>query len=91
MDKSKEEIKKGNETQDTTVKQILEIIDTIRPYIQMDGGDINFIKYEDGYVYIRLTGACQDCGMLDYTINDGLAATLQSEIPEIKGVINVEI
>ena len=89
--KPKEVIKKGNEPQDAIVTQILEIIDSIRPYIQMDGGDINFIKYEEGYVYIRLTGACQDCGMLDTTINDGLAATLQSEIPEIKGVINVEI
>lgn len=76
---------------DDTVSKIKEIIETIRPYINMDGGDLEFIKYEDYYVFVRFSGACADCMGLDITINDGLLSTLQSEIPEIKGVINVEI
>ncbi len=72
-------------------EKIKEIIEKIRPYINMDGGNIEFIKYEDGYVYIKLTGACADCMFQDNTINDSILEMFTSEIPEIKGVINVSI
>ena len=71
--------------------RIIELIEKLRPYLNMDGGDIEFIKYEDGYVYIRLIGACSDCIYQDSTINDGILSFFQSEIPEIIGVINVSI
>lgn len=74
-----------------TVEKIIEIIDSIRPYINMDGGDLEFIKYEDGYVYVKLTGACKECGFADETINYGLSNTIKSEIDEVKGVINIDI
>lgn len=69
----------------------MELIEKMRPYINMDGGDIEFIKYEDGYIYIKLSGACANCGFQDSTINDGLLELFKSEIPEVKGVINVSI
>ncbi len=72
-------------------EKIKEVIEKIRPYINMDGGDIEFIKYEDGYVYIKLTGACASCMFQDDTVNDGLLEMFTNEIPEIKGVINVAI
>lgn len=72
-------------------EKIMELIEKMRPYINMDGGDIEFIKYEDGYIYIKLTGACANCGFQDSTINDGLLELFKSEIPEVKGVINVSI
>lgn len=71
--------------------KIKEIIEQIRPYLNMDGGDIEYIKYEDNYVYIKLSGACTDCLMQDNTINDGLLSMFQDEIPEIKGIINVPL
>lgn len=71
--------------------KIKETIENIRPYLNMDGGDIEFIKYEDGYVYIKLTGACQHCMYQDNTINEGIEEMLKNEVPEIKGVINVEL
>ena len=71
--------------------KIKELIEKIRPYLNMDGGDIEFIKYEDNYVYIKLTGACTDCLMQDNTINDGLLSMFQEQIPEIKGIINIPI
>lgn len=71
--------------------KIIELVEKMRPYLNMDGGDIEFIKYEDGYVYIKMIGACSDCIYQDSTINDGLLTFFQSEIPEIKGVINVNI
>jgi Fe-S cluster biogenesis protein NfuA len=71
--------------------KIKELIDNMRPYLNMDGGDIEFIKYEDHYVYIKLTGACSNCLLQDNTINDGLLAYFQSEIPEIEGIVNVPL
>ena len=70
------------------IKKIKEVLDTIRPYLYSDGGDLEFIKYEDGYVYIKLLGMCQGCAMADVTVENGIFETLKQEIPEIKGVIN---
>ena len=72
-------------------KKIKDIIENIRPYLNMDGGDIEFIKYDEGYVYIKLTGACQNCMYQDSTINEGIEEMIKQEIPEIKGVINMEL
>ena len=72
-------------------EKIKAMIEQMRPYLNMDGGDIEFIKYEDNYVYVRLSGACTNCLMQDNTINDGLLTMFQEEIPEIKGIINIPI
>lgn len=74
-----------------TVEKIKELIEKMKPYINMDGGNIEFIKYEDNYVFIKLTGACANCLYQDNTINDNLLEMFQSEIPEIKGIINVNL
>ncbi len=71
--------------------KIKELIENIRPYLNMDGGDIEYIKYEDNYVYVKLYGACTNCLLQDNTINDGLLVMFKEEIPEIKGIINVPI
>ena len=70
-------------------KRINEIIDTIRPYLIGDGGDIEFIKFEKGTVYIRLLGACSNCSMIDITLKEGIEEALINEIPEVNCVINV--
>ncbi|MEG0794450.1 MAG: NifU family protein [Bacilli bacterium] len=72
-------------------EKIMEIIEQIRPYLNMDGGDIEFIKYEENYVYIKLVGACSDCLFQDNTINEGLLQMFKSEIPEIEGIIKVNL
>ncbi|MEG1506574.1 MAG: NifU family protein [Bacilli bacterium] len=72
-------------------QKIMEIIEQIRPYLNMDGGDIEFIKYEENYVYIKLVGACSDCLFQDNTINEGLLQMFKSEIPEIEGIIKVNL
>lgn len=72
-------------------EQIKKLLDNLRPYLQMEGGDIEYIKYEDNYVYIKLTGACAHCDYQDHTIKDGIEEMLKSEIPEIQGVINIEL
>ena len=70
---------------------IKELLDDLRPFLNGDGGDIEFIKYEDKFVYIKLTGACANCGFQDETISFGIEAYLKDQVPEIEGVINVDI
>lgn len=72
-------------------EKIKELIDEIRPFLAGDGGDIEFIRYEDHYVYIKLSGACKNCLYQDGTISYGIEALLKSKIPEIEGVINVDL
>ncbi len=71
--------------------KIKEAIDDLRPFLNMDGGDIEFIKYEDGYVYVKLTGACANCGFQDVTLKDNIEEYLKEEVEDLKGVINVEL
>ena len=78
-------------SKEETINKIKELLDTIRPYLNMDGGDVEFIEYKDNIVYVKLTGACQACLFSDDTIKNGLYETLKEEIPEIEGVINVKL
>ena len=90
-----ENIENNNEkiTQENTNNEqiIKEIIEDIRPYLNSDGGDIEFIKYEDNYVFVKLYGACSDCGYQDFTLNDNILEIIKEKIPEVIAVINVEI
>ena len=70
--------------------KILAIIDKIRPFLISDGGNLEFVKYEDNIVYVRLTGACKDCAMIDITLKDGIEELIVNEIPEVKEVINLD-
>lgn len=69
--------------------KIKEILDKIKPFLNNDGGDVEFIKYEDGKVYVKLLGACIDCPMADNTVKEMIEYTLTFEIPEVKEVINL--
>ena len=72
-------------------EKIIDIINNIKPYLNMEGGDIDFVRFEDGYVYIKLSGACQNCEYQDVTLYDGIENMIKEELPDIKGVINVSI
>lgn len=79
-----------NET-NTKENDIIEIINDLRFYLNADGGDIEYLKYEDDYVYVKLYGACSHCGFQDVTLNDNILLVIKEKYPEVKGVINVEI
>lgn len=70
-------------------KKIIEIIEKLRPYLISDGGDIQFVKYENNIVYVRLTGACANCHMINITLKDGIEAAIQEEVPEVEEVVNL--
>lgn len=71
-----------------TVKLIQATLDKIRPFINRDGGDVEFVDFIDGIVYVNMKGACQDCVMIDTTLSDGIEIILQEEVP---GVIAVKL
>ena len=71
-------------------EKIIEIIDKLRPFLINDGGNIEYIKYEDNIVYIKMTGACANCHMLDLTLKEGIEMAIIEEVPEVKEVRNVE-
>ena len=73
-----------------TILKIISIIDKMRPYLIGDGEDIQFIKYEDQKVYVKLTGACAGCSMIDITLKEGIEEMITTEIPEVTEVINVD-
>jgi len=70
-------------------KQVKEIIQKVRPYIQRDGGDIKYVKFEDGIVYVQMLGACVGCAAIDTTLTYGIEAILLEEVPGIIGVENI--
>ncbi len=70
-------------------EKIKEIINKLRPYLIGDGGDIEFIKYEEGIVYIKMLGACAGCALIDLTLKDGIETAIKEEVPEVKEVVNV--
>ena len=72
-----------------TEEKILGIIDELRSFLISDGGNLEYVKFEDGIVYVRLTGACANCGFSDVTLKDGIEQMLINEIPEVKEVRNL--
>ena len=69
---------------DTNIEeQIKKILNRIRPYLNSEGGDLEYLGFKEGIVYIRMLGACMDCGALDSTLKDGIEALLVENIPEV--------
>ncbi len=68
---------------------ILEALETVRPYLQADGGDVEYVDYVDGVVQVRLKGACGTCPSAMMTLQMGVEKAIREKLPEIKGVIGV--
>lgn len=72
--------------------EINEVIDSIRFYIAQDGGDLEFVSFDEntGIVTIKVLGACIGCSLLDLTYTDGVEKILVSEINEVNGINVIE-
>lgn len=75
----------------TPREKILQVLDSIRPAIQADGGDVELISYreEDGVVEVQLLGACESCPISMMTLREGIERRLKSSIPGIVEVTAV--
>jgi Fe-S cluster biogenesis protein NfuA len=84
MENNKEEIS----------KKVQNVIAQIRPYLQQDGGDIEFVELtDDNVVNVRLLGACGSCPYSTMTLKNGVETAMKKAIPDIKSVeaINLEL
>lgn len=72
-----------------TIEEIKSVIDKIRPFLNDDGGDIEYVDFKNGIVYVKMIGHCQDCPMLDVTLKESIEVALTSEIEEVIEVRNV--
>jgi Fe-S cluster biogenesis protein NfuA len=71
-------------------EKIQAVIDEIRPNLQADGGDIEFVNVTpEGIVQVKLQGACSGCPGAAMTLKMGVERLLKSRIPEVKGVEKV--
>jgi len=66
------------------------VIDSVRPYLQNDGGNIELVELTDDMVVkVRLQGACGACPYSLMTLKNGVEEAIRHEIPEIKEVVGV--
>lgn len=82
MEASKQEIK----------RKVINAINQIRPYLQQDGGDIEFIELTDeNVVNVKLLGACGSCPYSTMTLKNGVETSIKKVIPEIRSVEAVNL
>jgi len=66
--------------------RIKAVLDGIRPALQADGGDVEFVAFNDGVVTVRMMGACGNCPMSMMTLKQGIEKRMKAEIPEVVAV-----
>jgi Fe-S cluster biogenesis protein NfuA len=67
--------------------QANKLLDKVRPYVQMHGGDVQLLRIEDGTAVLKVYGACVGCGLADATYNKTIGPLLMKEVDEITEVI----
>ncbi|MFQ6792098.1 MAG: NifU family protein [Thomasclavelia sp.] len=73
-----------------TFEEVKKVINKLRPYLNRDGGDIEFVDFKDGIVYVKMLGACVGCSLLDETLKDGVEQILMEEVPGVLEVRTVD-
>ncbi len=75
----------GDRSVEDLIKQSL---DKIRPQLQADGGDVQFVEWNSGtgVVKVALTGMCATCPMAQVTLKQGIEQEIKQAVPEVKEV-----
>jgi len=72
------------------LEDVKKVLDTIRPALQADGGDVELVEVTaDGVVKVKLVGACGHCPMSTMTLKNGIEKTLMQKVPGVKEVVGV--
>lgn len=74
---------------DDLEKRVIEAIDYVRPSLQNDGGDIDFVKMEGNKVYVKLRGACAGCMMAEMTLKNGVERMLKYNVDDSLEVVDL--
>ncbi len=72
-------------------EQIQEVLDQIRPALHADGGDVEFLGFDEevGIVHLRLLGACESCPISMLTLKEGIEKRIQVMVPDVREVMAV--
>jgi len=72
----------------TSREKIESVLEAIRPALRSDGGDVEFIDFDedDGIVQLRLMGACGTCPVSTLTLKQGIERRIIMAVPEVKGI-----
>ena len=77
-------------TDEKILNKIQKALDEIRPFLEADGGDINFIELTDNWVVkVKLIGACSSCNISMMTLKNGVEMAVKRAVPEVKEVIEI--
>ena len=80
----------GTITDKTILSKIEDALAEIRPFLEADGGDINFVELTDEWVVkVKLVGACSSCNISMMTLKNGVEMAVKRAVPEVKEVIEV--
>jgi Fe-S cluster biogenesis protein NfuA len=71
-------------------EQVEKVLNEIRPNLQADGGDVEFVDVNDGIVKVKLTGSCAGCPMSTLTLKMGIERLLKEKIADVKEVVAVD-
>jgi len=70
-------------------EKVKKSLEKVRPILQRDGGDVEFVGIEDGVVKVKMRGACGTCPGALMTIKMVIEQTLKEDVPEVKEVVGV--
>ena len=77
-------------TDKTIIDKIEAALQEIRPFLEADGGDINFIELSDEWVVkVKLVGACGTCNISMMTLKNGVEVAVKRAVPEVKEVVEI--
>ena len=71
-------------------EQVRAVVEKVRPFLQMDGGDIELIAIEDCNALVRLHGACSSCSISDVHMKMGVETAIKRDIPEFGELIVID-
>jgi len=69
-----------------TRNKIESALNEIRPYIAQHLGDIEFVRFKDGVVYVKMKGTCEHCMLSPLTLKAGVEELLKERVKEVERV-----
>ena len=69
--------------------QIKDVLEQARSFLLADGGDLSFVKFEDGILYVRLHGACVTCPISELHLKIGVEDLVKQHVKQVKEVRSI--
>lgn len=76
-------------SQEQIIEQIEEVLESVRPKFWLHGGNLEFVKFVEGVVYVRLSGSCNGCPSSMYSLTLLVESELKREVSQVTKVVEV--